>query len=145
MGRADAEGRHYSRGARRALLFYTWIYKYNEVSSVDCQPTIHQSIPLEAETRSCWAFEMLVCSLLLLRRPSKQREWSYRWKFAARMCLGAGKSAAGVPARKHTSWYCFCVCSPQLQLQQGASQRTDVLSLPSFSLQLPFWVYTFLA
>lgn len=40
--RAAVEGRHDSRGAWRALLFHTWIYKYNEASSVDCQPTIHQ-------------------------------------------------------------------------------------------------------
>ena len=40
--RAVVEGRHDSRGAWRALLFHTWIYKYNEASSVDCQPTIHQ-------------------------------------------------------------------------------------------------------
>lgn len=102
-------------------------------------------LPLEAETRSCWVSETLVCSLLLPHRLGKQREWNYRWKFDARLCLGAGKSVAGVPARKHTSWCCFYVCSPQLQLQRGARQGTDVLSLSSFSLQLPFWVYTFLA
>lgn len=49
--------------------------------------------PLEAEPRSCRASETLVCSLLLPCRPRKQREWSYRWKFAARKC------PANTPAR----------------------------------------------
>lgn len=67
-------------------------------------PSIN-TVPPEAEPRSCWASGTLLFSLLLPCGAGKQRGWGYRWKlFAACVCLGAGKAVAGVPARKHTSW-----------------------------------------
>lgn len=70
-------------------------------------------VPLEAEPRSCWASQTLACSLLLPWGSGKWGEGSYRWNlFAMRVCLGADKATAGVPARKHTSWWCIYICSP---------------------------------
>lgn len=37
-------------------------------------------------------------------------------------CGWAGKAVSGVPARKHTSWWCSYACSPQLQLMGNSSE-----------------------